>query len=101
MTPEERQHVDELFDRLGQLENGPRDAPAERAIAEGLKRAPHAVYALVETVLVQDEALRRADTRIRELRGERPPRQTSFLDSMRSALGGAPRNPSVPSVRPS
>ena len=99
MTPEERQHVDELFDRLAQLETSPRDAQAERAIADGLKRAPHAVYALVQTALVQDEALRRADARIRELSGESEPRQTSFLDNMRSALGGAPRQTSVPIVR--
>jgi len=101
MIPEERQHVDELFDRLAQIESAPRDAEAERAIAEGLKRAPHAVYALVQTVLVQDEALRRADAHIRELSGEAAPRQSaSFLDSMRSALTGSPRYTSVPSVRP-
>jgi len=101
MTPEERQHIDELFNRLAQLENAPRDAEAERAIADGLKRAPHAVYALVQSVLVQDEALRRADARIRELSGESAPHQTSFLNSMRSALGGGPRHTSVPSVRSS
>ncbi len=100
MTPEERQHVDELFDRLARLENAPRDSGAERAIAEGLQRAPHAVYALVQSVLVQDEALRRADARIRELSGDSAPRQTSFLDSMRSALGSGPRHTSVPSVGP-
>ncbi len=98
MIPEERQHVDELFDRLAKLESAPRDADAERAIADGLKRAPHAVYALVQTALVQDEALRRADARIRELSGETAPRQTSFLDSMRSALGGGASHTSVPSV---
>ena len=72
MTPQERQLVDELFDRLARLENAPRDGEAERAISEGLARAPHAIYPLVQTVLVQDEALRRADARIRELTGEDP-----------------------------
>ena len=57
MTPQERQLVNDLFDRLAQVENAPRDAEAERAIAEGRERAPNAVYALVQTVLVQDEAL--------------------------------------------
>ena len=56
MTPQERQLVAELFDRLATLENSPRDPDADRAIAEGLARAPHAVYALVQTALVQDEA---------------------------------------------
>lgn len=99
MTPEERKLIDDLFDRLARLESNERDPEAERAIAEGLKRAPHAAYALVQTVLVQDEALKRADARIRELTEEPPPPEQhgSFLDTMRSALGG---RTSVPSVAP-
>jgi uncharacterized protein len=102
MTPQERQLVDELFDRLAQLENAPRDAEAERAISDGLARAPHATYSLVQTVLVQDEALRRADARIRELTGEDPAATATggFLDSMRQVLTGRAGGTSVPSVRP-
>jgi len=100
MTPQERQLVEDLFDRLARLETAPRDADAERVIAEGLDRAPNAIYPLVQTVLVQDEALRRADARIRELTGEdaEPTTSGGFLDSMRQALTG--RSTSVPSVRP-
>jgi uncharacterized protein len=100
MTPEERQLVDDLFDRLAKLEGNPRDPDAQRAIAYGLKRAPNAVYALVQTALVQDEALKRADARIRELSeaGEQQQQSSgSFLDTMRSAFGGS--RTSVPSVR--
>jgi uncharacterized protein len=103
MTPQERELVAELFTRLAALENAPRDPDAERAIAEGLGRAPHAVYALVQTVLVQDEALKRANARIAELEGQggEPPRQGGFLDNMRDALlGRDERRGSVPSVRP-
>lgn len=101
MTPQERQLVDDLFDRLARLETAPRDADAERAIADGLARAPNAVYALVQTVLVQDEALKRADQRIRELSGagEAAPQGGGFLDSMRETVIGRPANASVPSVR--
>lgn len=99
MTPQERQLVDDLFDRLARLETAPRDADAEQAIAEGLRRAPNAVYALVQTALVQDEALRRADARIRELSGASEPAPSGgFLDSMRAALTGHAAT-SVPSVR--
>jgi hypothetical protein len=101
MTPQERQLVEDLFDRLARLEKAPRDAEAERTIADGLRRAPNAIYPLVQTVLVQDEALKRADARIRELTGEdtEPPTTGGgFLDSMRQALTG--RSTSVPSVRP-
>jgi len=105
MTPQERQLVAELFDRLESLEAARRDPDAERAIAEGAARAPHATYALVQTVLVQDEALKRADTRIRELEanlGIEPPRENGgFLDNMRDALfGRGDSRGSVPSVRP-
>jgi uncharacterized protein len=107
MNPQEQQLVDELFDRLAQLENNPRDPDAERVIANGVRRAPHATYALVQTALVMDEALKRANARIEELQaqvGDQPPRQQggSFLDSMRDAVLGR-RDPrgSVPSVRAS
>lgn len=97
MTPQERQLVTDLFDRLARLESAPRDAEAERAIADGMRRAPNSLYALVQTVLVQDEALKRADARIRELGGaDEAPASVGFLDTMRSALGG---RGSVPSVR--
>lgn len=99
MTPQERQLVTDLFDRLARLEGSPRDADAERAIADGIRRAPNALYALVQTALVQDEALKRADARIRELGGEDAgPATGGFLDTMRNALGG---RGSVPSVRAS
>jgi hypothetical protein len=108
MTPQERELITTLFDKLAALESAPRDADAERAIAEGLARAPHAVYPLVQTVLVQDEALKAANARIEELEaalGEpdagRP--QGGFLDTMRDSLFGrrdAPHAGSVPSVRP-
>jgi hypothetical protein len=100
MTPQERQLVEDLFDRLARLESAPRDADAERVIADGLRGAPNAIYPLVQTVLVQDEALKRADARIRELTGDdaQPATGGGFLDSMRQALTG--RSTSVPSVRP-
>jgi hypothetical protein len=106
MTPQERELVDELFDRLAKLENAPRDADAERAIIEGLRRAPNATYALVQTALVQDEALKRADARIRALEArlgeDGAPQQGGFLDNMRDALLGRrdQARGSVPSVPP-
>jgi uncharacterized protein len=102
MTPQERQMVDDLFDRLARLEAAPRDPAAERAIADGLARAPHAIYPLVQTVLVQDEALKRADARIRELTGDTggEPPSGGFLDSMRDVLTGRATSTSVPRVRP-
>jgi hypothetical protein len=106
MTPQERQMIDDLFDRLGKVETAPRDPDAAAAIADGLQKAPNAVYALVQTVLVQDEALRRANAHIQELEAAQAPHQqpqpAGFLDSMRETLFGSSSQPhgSVPSVPP-
>lgn len=104
MTPQERQLVDELFDRLTKLENAPRDPDAVAAISDGLRKAPGAIYALVQTVLLQDEALKRAHARIQELEAAHAPEQAQsggFLDSMRESLfGSSPSRGSVPNVPP-
>src|SRR5438270_7504232 len=108
MTPQERQLIDDLFDRLAKLENAPRDGEAMSAIMRGLRGAPNAVYALVQTALVQDEALKRANSRIQELEAGQAPEQNQsggFLDSMRDAIfgqnqpQGSQRQGSVPNVR--
>ena len=66
MTPQERQLMAQLFDRLATLENSPRDPDAEAMIREGFRKAPNAADALVQTVLVQDEALKAANAHIQE-----------------------------------
>jgi uncharacterized protein len=104
MTPQERQLVDDLFDRLSKMENAPRDADATAAIAQGLRIAPNAIYPLVQTVLVQDEALKRANSRIEELESQGATQQDQgggFLDTMRDAVFGQSRSRgSVPNVPP-
>jgi uncharacterized protein len=110
MTPQERQLVDDLFDRLAQVESAQRDPQAGAAIAQGLQKAPNAVYALVQTVLLQDEALKRANSRIQELEAaSQAPQQQGqsggFLDSMRDAIFGPGQSQgrgqgSVPNVPP-
>jgi len=109
MTPQERQLIDDLFDRLAKLENAPRDNEAMSAIMQGLRSAPNAVYTLVQTALVQDEALKRAHDRIQELEAAVDQQQGAqqqgggFLDSMRDAIfGQGQQQPhgSVPPVRP-
>ena len=103
MNPQERQLVDELFERLAKLESAPRDADAAAVINQGLSRAPNAIYPLVQTVLLQEEALKRAAARIEELEaraGAQQEQQGGFLDSMRGAIfGQQQKGGSVPSVR--
>ena len=109
MTPQERQLIAELFQRLASLESNPRDPDAEAMIREGLRRAPNAAYSLVQTVLVQDEALKAANAHIQEYEQQfgapqqqqppQPPR--GFLDNVRESIFGRdePRG-SVPRVPP-
>jgi hypothetical protein len=105
MTPQERQLIDDLFERLAKLESAKRDPEAMSAIMQGLRNAPNAVYALVQTALVQDEALKRADMRIQELEAGAGQQAQSggFLDSMRDAIFGQNQThgsvPNVPRAR--
>ena len=103
MTPQERQLIDDLFDRLAKLENAPRDPEAMSAIMQGLRKAPNAVYALVQTALVQDEALKRANDHIQALEAAQVGEQNQsggFLNSMRDAVFGQNQSRgSVPPVR--
>lgn len=106
MTPQERQLIAELFQRLSALETNPRDPDAEAMIREGLRRAPNAMYSLVQSVLVQDEALKAANNKIQEYEQQfggpeqqQPGQQKGFLDSMRDSIfGGGDQRGSVPRV---
>lgn len=106
MTPQERQLIAELFQRLASLENNPRDPDADAMIREGLRRSPNAVYSLVQSVLVQDEALKAANNRIQEYEQQfggpqqgGGQEQRGFLDTMRDSLFGRDQQRgSVPSV---
>lgn len=93
MQQQERDLIADLFGRLQQFENQPRDAEAERLIASYIARQPAAPYLLTQTVLVQEEALKQARTRIAELEAGRPSENTSFLGSAPKIgpWGSAPR----------
>ena len=67
MTPEERQLLDGLFDRIRGAAGNPRDRDAEALIAESVRSQPYAPYLLAQTVIVQEEALKAAGARIDEL----------------------------------
>ena len=67
MSPEERQLLSDLFDRVRSQANAPRDRDAENLIAEAVRAQPYAPYLLAQAVLVQEQALHGADQRIQEL----------------------------------
>ncbi len=110
MTPEERQMLAGLFQRIDANGSAPRDAEAEFFINEAVRAAPHAPYVLAQTTLVQQQALEAAAHRIAELEaaaheaGERQGQgQGSFLGNLGKSIfgGGAPSNPPRPGYDPS
>ena len=57
MTPQERQVLADLFERIRSAAAAPRDAEAEAFIAEAVRAQPYAPYLLAQTALVQQHAL--------------------------------------------
>ena len=64
MTPEERQMLGGLFQRVNSAAATQRDPEAESFINDAVRAAPHSPYVLAQTVLVQQQALEAAANRI-------------------------------------
>ncbi|WP_293779377.1 DUF2076 family protein [uncultured Oxalicibacterium sp.] len=60
MNQQDREAIDAVFQRVAEVERqgAPRDAEAERVIAEHLRANPAAAYYLAQTVIVQEQALK-------------------------------------------
>jgi uncharacterized protein len=108
MTPDERQMLGDLFERVKAAGATPRDAEAETFINDAVRAAPFTPYVLSQTVLVQQRALEAAAQRVAEL--EAAARQGagqsqehgSFLGNLGKSIfgGGAPAAPPRPSSDP-
>lgn len=81
MTPQEKDLIQGVFDRLARSGVGQKDAEAARMIQDQVQRIPDAAYGLVQAVIVQEMGLNQATTRINELQRQ--------LDEMRAASAGA------------
>ncbi|KQT50952.1 hypothetical protein ASG43_06810 [Aureimonas sp. Leaf454] len=66
MDTRDREAIDGLFQKLGEVESqaGPRDAEAERLISERLHRQPGAPYYMAQTIVMQELALQNQQARI-------------------------------------
>ncbi|MCQ1836092.1 DUF2076 domain-containing protein [Neorhizobium galegae] len=67
MSPEERQLLTALFDRIRTAAATPRDRDAETLIDQATREQPYATYYLAQAVIVQEKGLEAAANRIREL----------------------------------
>ncbi len=95
MTPQEKDMISQLLDRLKQAGGQPKDPEAEALIKAAVQAQPDAPYLLVQTALVQNMSLEGAQARIQELEREvaqardaAAARPTSFLGGL---LGGGGR----------
>jgi hypothetical protein len=99
MTPEERQMLDGLFQRINAAGATPRDAEAEAFINDGVRKAPFASYLLAQTVLVQQQALEAASKRVADLEAAvhatqpQPQEQGGFLGNLGRSIFGGPSAP--------
>lgn len=95
MNEQEREVISDIFRRLEQVANQPRDPEAERFIAERLGQQPYAPYAMAQAIFVQEQALANLQAENEQLRAEldhisRQPQQGGFLSSI---FGGGARPP--------
>ncbi|MCG7392207.1 DUF2076 domain-containing protein [Microvirga sp. ACRRW] len=95
MNDQEREVIADIFRRLEQVANQPRDPEAERFITEKLRQQPYAPYAMAQAIFVQEQALARLQEENEHLRAEldhasRQPQQGGFLSSI---FGGGARPP--------
>src|SRR5262245_52135392 len=67
MTPDARQLITGLFDRMRSTSVSEKDRDAEFLINQSVRQIPDAAYKLVQSVLVQEHVLQQADQRIRDL----------------------------------
>jgi len=67
MTPEERQLIAGLFERMRGFGAPEKDRDAETLINQSVRAMPDAPYMLVQSVLVQEQALQAANNRVMEL----------------------------------
>jgi hypothetical protein len=83
MQAQERELIAGLFGRLQPFESQPRDPEAEALIRDLVARQPASPYLLVQTVLVQEQALKAAQERIAELEAKAgaEPASSGFLGS--------------------
>jgi hypothetical protein len=104
MTPDERQLITGLFDRMRAFGPVEKDRDAEALINQTVRQMPDAPYMLVQSVLVQEQALQQADQRIRELeekvqRLEAQTAQARAAPASGGILGGlfgGPKRPAEP-----
>ena len=70
MTPQEREMIDGLIQRIRSTQVTDKDTEAEQHLQQGLAGYPDAIYVLAQTVLVQQYGLTHAQQQIQQLQSD-------------------------------
>jgi hypothetical protein len=106
MNSQERQVIADIFQRLEQVADQPRDPEAERFIADKIRQQPYAPYAMAQALYVQEQALTNLHAQVRQLEDElerlhSQPRQSGgLLASLFGGGGGREPEPRRPMGSP-
>lgn len=107
MTPQEKDLITQLLDRLKQAGGQPKDPEAEALIRSAVQTTPDIPYVLVQTALIQTMSLEGAQARITELEREvaqakeaAAAKPTSFLGGLLGGGGRPVPQPAQPMARP-
>lgn len=106
MSPDERQMIVGLFDRMRGFGPPQKDADADAVIAQQIRANPDASYMLVQSVLVQEHVIQQQQARVDELEARvreleshasrsQPQQSGGFLGGL---FGGNGARPSVPAA---
>jgi hypothetical protein len=88
MTPEEAQLINGLHDRLDQVPPQTLDSEAERLISTRVAANPHAPYLLTQSVLVLQQAVTGAQTRIADLEKQLAEAKSQAQQTPQAPQGG-------------
>jgi hypothetical protein len=94
MTPDERNLLTDLADKIAQTAAPPKDKEAEEFIRTHIGSRPDALYLMTQTVLIQNLALQHAQQQIQEL--QQRSSVPAQLGAGSSFLGQQPQQPRNP-----
>ena len=97
MSAQERDVISGIFDRLKKGADAPREAEAEKFIADKIAIQPYAPYVMAQSLYVQEQAINNMQKRIEELEVQLDTAQTQKPQSggfLSSLFGSAPAQPS-------
>ncbi|MDE1996284.1 MAG: DUF2076 domain-containing protein [Rhizobiaceae bacterium] len=88
MSPEERQLLSSLFDRVRSAAGSQRDTEAEAFINQSIREQPYAPYFLSQAVVVQEQGMKAAADRIQQLEARVRELEQQAADHPQQSQGG-------------